>query len=147
MKISFWMRMIYGQPRSGWGKKSVVAGSDPFKSLIGSIHCGSQGVVDAILPTRTVRLKMRKDIAVDLQRYKLLGVRDCRPFNGWRCDLLRRFEQRFGCVFRIGRSSGYCHGHILLCRALSAAGQFLFPGCMSNTAVVAAHLSWADERT
>jgi hypothetical protein len=61
---------------------------------MGHIHCGSQGIVDALLPARTVRLKMRKDITVDFQGYKLLGVGDCGPFNGWSCDLLRRFEQR-----------------------------------------------------
>lgn len=47
--------------------RRAVDGSNPLESLLGRIHCGSQGIVDALLPARTVRLKMREDIAVDLQ--------------------------------------------------------------------------------
>ncbi|MDH6298020.1 uncharacterized Zn finger protein (UPF0148 family) [Agrobacterium fabrum] len=42
-------------------------GSGLIKSLTGHIHCGSQGIVYALLPARTLCLKMREDIAVDLQ--------------------------------------------------------------------------------
>ena len=37
------------------------------RALIGRIHCGSQGIVDALLPARTVGLKMREHITVDFQ--------------------------------------------------------------------------------
>ena len=57
------MDFVHDQLATGKAEGSIFIES----MLIGRIHCGSQGIVDALLPAGSVRLKMREDIAVDLQ--------------------------------------------------------------------------------
>ena len=94
-----------GQPASAWtGRTRAVMLAARRADLLP--NCLSQYVIDPVLPARSGFLEVIKNLPVDSQCDKLLGVRDSRTlrreFRGLRCC---RLERRFGCIPRGSGSS------------------------------------------
>src|SRR5262245_16537439 len=82
-------------PESG-GARSQAAASSPRADLLSNYL--SERFIDPVLPTRASVLKVIKDVPVNSQRDKLLGIWDgrtlWREFRGLRgCRFKRRFSR------------------------------------------------------